>query len=111
MSVTYKKVEVRRSELHSVHETVPAWEVPLLQAAHEGAIEELETLQRDREAPSPQDEYLRLEQRYGVSHTDDGSIGPLFVAMVYGQGALGIKRLSEEMSKAVTASKSAAEMV
>jgi hypothetical protein len=102
MSVTAKKVAIRRSELHTVERIVPLWELPLLEAIHAvGAVVPLEdVVLADRDLPDAQTEYERLEARYKLARKDDGSIGDAVVADVYGKHGAGIQALKRAIAEA-----------
>ena len=96
-----KTVMIRRDAALVIPQTVAAWEVPLLEAAHENVTIESEST-FDRAAPDAQDEYRRLETKYGRSENEDGSRGQPFVAAVYGHAnGGGVKRLAEAIQAAV----------
>jgi len=101
MSIKMKNVMVRRDPALIIPQEVPAWELPLLESAHENVTVESErTL--NRAAPDAQDEYKRLEAKYGRSENDDGSRGQPHVAAVYGHvSGGGVKRLAEAIQAAV----------
>lgn len=100
MSIKYVSVKIPRSELCTIQEDVPAWEVPILQALHDQATVVGATT-REVETPEAADEYARLEQRYPRSVTDDGSIGMPVVAAVYGQHAPGVANLARTIAVSV----------
>lgn len=91
---------IRRDELTTFDRTVPAWEVPLLEAQF------AEIVVKDPDAvisfPNPidaQDEMVRLEQRYRHV-TEGGDPGVPLVAQVYGQHNVGLRALAGEIQAA-----------
>lgn len=95
-----KQVMIRRDAALIIPQTVAAWEVPLLEAAHDNVTTEGETT-LDRAAPDAQDEYRRLETKYGRSENEDGSRGQPYVAAVYGHvNGGGVARLAEAIKAA-----------
>lgn len=90
--LTYKKVMIRRSELQTAPDIVPAWELPILEALHDDVTETGEIL-LDRDPPGAEDEYKRLENRYPRVINEDGSKGLPLVAAVYGQFNIGVATL------------------
>lgn len=105
MSVKGQLIAIRRSELHTVRDTLPLWEVPLLAAIHDdGAVQVLEeVIIAHRELPPAKEEYQRLENRYKRARNDDGSQGLPVVATVYGQHAAGVQALGRAISDATVA--------
>lgn len=95
------QVEIRRNEQTTIAGSYPAWELPLLQAVHghDSVVIKGDKLV-DRQPPEAADEFKRLEDRYKRSREDDGSYGPSFVSMVYGQ--LGVAKLNDAIKAAVT---------
>ena len=102
MTVRAQKISIRRSELHTVQDIIPTWEVPLLEAVHEdNAVQIIENVViAGRELPNEKEEYERLENRYKRARNDDGSYGLPVVATVYGQHAAGIQALKRAISEA-----------
>lgn len=102
MSVKGQKVEIRRSELHTVVETYPLWEVPVVAAVHDdGALKVVaDVTLADRELPDAKEEYERLDVRYKRARNDDGSFGLAVVANVYGQHAAGLQALRRAIQDA-----------
>lgn len=105
MSIKGQVISIRRSELHTVEDTVPLWEIPVIAAVHDdGAI----TVKRDvtiayRELPNAKEEYERLENRYKRARNEDGSQGLPVVATVYGQHAAGIQTLKRAIEESTVA--------
>lgn len=111
MSIKMKNVMIRRDAALIIPQNVPVWEVPLLEAAHENVTVEGEST-FEREAPDAQDEYRRLETKYGRSENEDGSRGQPFVAAVYGHmNGGGVKRLAEAIQAATVVSDDASDLV
>lgn len=102
MSVKGQRIAIRRTELHTVEDTVPLWEVPVIAAVHdEGAIKVLaDVVISDRDLPNAKEEYERLENRYKRARNDDGSQGLPVVATVYGQHGAGVQALKRAVEEA-----------
>lgn len=72
------------------------WEIPILQLIHDpGNVTETGERQVDVEAPTPNEEWDRLEKRYGT----DVETRVSYLASVYGQGQLGLKALTAAIEK------------
>lgn len=108
MSVKGHKVTIRRSELHTVEDTLPLWEVAVVAAVHdEGALKIVgNVVIQGRDLPDPREEYERLEARYKRSRNDDGSFGPPVVATVYGQHGAGLLALKAAINEAAVEAES-----
>lgn len=106
--IKYARLSIRRSELHTAEVAVPAWEVPLIEAVHgkaeegEAAVTVLGDVYVERTPPQPQDEYLRLQNRYRDAKNDDGSKSLPYVAAVYGQFGVGQAALAGAIRAATT---------
>lgn len=102
MSIKGQRISIRRSELHTVEDFVPLWEVPVIAAVHDdGAIKVLEEkIMAYRDPPDAKEEYERLEVRYKRARNDDGSQGLPVVATVYGQHAAGLQALKRAIAEA-----------
>lgn len=99
----YTKLHIRPSELFEFEETVPNWEVPILEAVHgtNGGCTILETdILVDKRAPDPTDEYQRLHNRYKFTEKEDGSRGLAYVAAVYGEFGLGQRKIADAIKAA-----------
>lgn len=107
--IKHHVVDVRRDELLTVQRTVPAWELPLLQAVH-GAenVAEVGAMTLERDVPHAGDEYQRLETRYGKSKRDDNSDGPPYISLVYGESVGGVRALHGAIQSAAEDSDEAA---
>jgi len=91
------KVLITLSECNSVERDFPVWEVPLLMQIHgEGKVVPGANHVTDAEYPDATAEYQRFSQRY----KDDVEAGQDHVALVYGQGPLGIQRLQDAIDSA-----------
>lgn len=99
MAIKYVKCKVIRSEMHKVVDNYPEWEVDILEAIHE-AVERLGDIIQNVDAPSAEEEFERLKNRYGRSENEDGSRGIPYVATVYGQGNVGVRALALAIRKA-----------
>jgi hypothetical protein len=89
------KVKLTRSEHESVEFLLPPWEVAVLQIVHEDKAEVLEEgVLLDREYPTAEIEFSRLEARYKA----DTQTGVPFVALAYGQGRLGVLKLRDAIN-------------
>lgn len=94
-------VDIRRSEMTTIHTTVPAWEVPILVALHgRGQVTPVGEGTKDAEVPNTETEFERLKARYGRERRDDGSIGALLAEAVYGQYAAGTMNLQRQIEAA-----------
>src|SRR4051812_18599351 len=105
MSIKAQKISIRRSELHTLEDTLPTWEVPLLEAVHDASAVRVlsEVVLAERELPDPGEEYQRLENRYKRARNEDGSFGLPVVATVYGQHAAGVQALGRAIADAKVA--------
>lgn len=93
----YAIVDIRVSELLTKQVSCVPWEVPILEALHGGNVRLVGEEEVDRVPPaSPQDEYLRLSNRYRGNKDDENTI----VAQVYGTQQGGIANLREAMMDA-----------
>lgn len=96
-------VKVRMSELHTQQLIVGSWEVPVLKAVHgDEFVKEVSAVSQDREPPDAQEEYQRLERRYGLDREQGGLP---YVAQVYGQHGAGVERLQDAIDRAAAAGK------
>jgi hypothetical protein len=101
MKVRFAKIDIKRSELTTIHREVPAWELPILKAIHGFVnVAVLENTVRDAVVPDAETEFERLKGRYGRSRNEDGSVGMPFVEAVYGQFASGVMQLERNMEAA-----------
>jgi len=98
MSIRYQVVKVRLSEVSTRQVAVPPWEVPILQAVYGGSVEIIDEEIVDRVAPTADDEYKRLVNRYSPGKEGGASV----VAQVYGLFEAGIDKLDKEIGKAET---------
>src|SRR4051812_24719183 len=95
-------VDIRRSELTTVSATVPAWELPILQALH-GRTNVQVTGQGTKDVetlPETETEFERLTARYGRERREDGSLGMPLCEAVYGQFQPGIMNLQRNIDAA-----------
>ena len=99
MTIKALELKIRRKELAEFVETFAAWELPILEAMHH-TVEIVGETTWDREAPETQDEYKRLETRYGRTTNEDGSRGLPYVAAVFGQFNVGMQRLGDAIKAA-----------
>jgi hypothetical protein len=104
MSVKGQKIEIRRSELHTVVATLPLWEIPVVAAVHdEGALKVVgDVVIAHCDLPDAKEEFERLSNRYKLARNDDGSFGLPVVATVYGQHAAGVSALKRAIAEAQT---------
>lgn len=100
MSIRTQKVRITRSELHSIVEDYPTWEVPLIQAVHEQVQVIGEGVRSGGVLPNPEEEYERLNNRYPRQKNDDGSLGIASVAAVYGHHQVGVQALKRAIKEA-----------
>lgn len=106
MKIKYYDVLVKMNESQTTHISIPAWELPVIQAVHSdglggSGVEVVGEKIVSRELPSPDQEFARLANRYKNGKTADGSQGPRYVAMVYGEFAIGISKLAQVMQGSV----------
>lgn len=100
MTIKATTLEIRKDELQTSQLTVPAWELPILQAMYgEEAIKVLSEVQRPDTPPDAQTEFVRLERRYKQMMNEDGSKGPHYVQAVYGQLVLGVANLKRAIDQ------------
>lgn len=87
----FVSVRVDRSEHHKPVIDIGEWEIPMLQYEYQPEkVEVLEVKVDTRPYPEAQDEYARLSSRYG----EDVESGQPKVAIVFGQGMMGITALA-----------------
>jgi hypothetical protein len=99
--IKFCTIEVRRNESTTVRTIVPAWEVPLLQALHgQINVNILESTVRTAEVPDAEAEFQRLENRYGRTRQEDGSVGMPYAQAVFGQFMPGIMTLERMIETA-----------
>jgi hypothetical protein len=91
--VKYSTVEIRLNETMTVHRTVYAWEVPILQAMHDSVKPVRDNFVAVSVIPAPDTEYNRLSEVYKTVTNDDGSKGPTYVSAVYGNFGPGTQTL------------------
>lgn len=84
---------VTLSELASQVNAYPPWELPILELVHGGQVRIVGYARDDAPVPLPENEYLRLERRYG----EVKGTGQSRVSQAYGEGQLGIQRLADAM--------------
>lgn len=87
-------VNVRLSELGTQQLDIAPWEVPIMAYTHKEQIEVVGESVNDQRVPLPEEEWDRLEKRYGV----DKETHVPRVAMAYGQGMNGMQALRREMA-------------
>lgn len=92
---------VLKDRANVVHTRVPVWEVPLLEAIHAGGVSVVRDIVEDRQTPSSDSEYDRLEAVYGKLQLEDGTQGGSVVSAVYGSMGEGRRRLRSAMQDAV----------
>jgi hypothetical protein len=95
------RVEIRKDEHTTLPTAVPAWELPILQVVHgPDNVKVVGEKLIDRQPPEAHDEFVRLTNRYGRSEQEDGTKGPPFTHIVWGQ--LGQQKLAEAIQSAIT---------
>jgi hypothetical protein len=85
-----------------VPKSVPAWEVPVLEAVHmgNGSVQMVEIVRElvaeRREGLSSVEEFARLERKYGTNPE-----GVAWVGVIYGQHQMGVQALKTAMLNSV----------
>jgi hypothetical protein len=104
----YVNVEITRSSDYIFTVAVPPWEVPVLAAANgeERCVVKDEVVVRHA-LPEAAEEYHRLFARYKLD-TDNGQP---YVAMVYGVGSNGVRKLGEEIARVHTLAEGGSDVV
>ncbi len=92
---------IKMSELHEQHVTVYSWELPIVRAMHGNKVTVLGETTINREAPDAQEEFGRLQRRYGKTNPEDGGKGAPYVDAVYGQFGVGTAALAKAIDEAV----------
>lgn len=87
------KCIVTMDALHKQPAEYPVWELPLVRYVHADQVVELGEMRCDKRVPDPDEEYARLERRYGVNKE---TLVPR-VAEIYGSGAMGVRNLAAAM--------------
>lgn len=103
MKLKYVELKVAlRERSNIVPKTVPAWEVPVIEAVHmgNGSVQMVEVV-RDvcvarTEGLSSTEEFARLERKYGANPE-----GLAWVASIYGQHQMGVQALKTAMLASV----------
>lgn len=90
------KAEIRRSELSTIAVKVLPWDIPVLEFLHgvENVIVHGE-VEAEANIDGAKQEYDRMEQAYGK----DTETGTTYVSQVYGNGGIGIAKLSQFMDE------------
>jgi hypothetical protein len=96
----YKLVDIRRSELCIIRKAVAQWELPILEAMHDGITVIDGDVLLNRPVPEADAEYMRLGTLYKTTTTDNGDQGIPYVGSVYGQHAAGINALRKAIEDA-----------
>jgi hypothetical protein len=103
-------LRVRRNESVTIEAAFPAWERHILESVHPETSIVREVLM-DRAAPSAEEEFVRLENRYRQTTNEDGSKGSSFVAAIYGHAnGGGIPKLQAAIDEATVAGEPAGEV-
>jgi hypothetical protein len=95
----FVEILIKRDAILAIPAKVATWELPIIEAAHEG-VEVVSEFTFDRPPPDVTDEFERLSQRYGRSENEDGSRGLPYVQAVYGQHGVGLGRLADAIKAA-----------
>jgi hypothetical protein len=95
----FVEILIKRDAILAIPAKVATWELPIIEAAHEG-VEVVSEFVFDRPPPDVKDEFERLSQRYGRSENEDGSRGLPYVQAVYGQHGVGLGRLADAIKAA-----------
>jgi len=89
--------EIQRTELLTISETVPEWEIPLLQLIHGPERVSVKDFTLDeKNYPAPAAEYERLEKRY----REDPATGASYVSQIYGPAPGGARILMQAIKNA-----------
>jgi hypothetical protein len=100
--IRHIRLEIRKDEHTTLPVSVPEWELPILEVVHgPDNVKHVGEKLVDRQPPEAHDEFVRLTNRYGKSEQDDGTKGPYFTHIVWGQ--LGKAKLEEAIQAAVVA--------
>lgn len=100
--IRHIRAEIRKDEHTTLPVSVPEWEIPILEVVHgPDNVKQIGDKLVDRQPPEARDEFVRLTNRYGKSENDDGTKGPFFTHIVWGQ--LGQSKLAEAIANAVVA--------
>jgi hypothetical protein len=112
MKLKYINVEIRLSELTTVSKGVAAWELPILEAVHPGAVEvKSERFVERASAPDVNGEFQRLTNLYGDTVDQNGSKGLPFAATVYGQFGVGNANLAKAIAAATLADEAPSDLL
>lgn len=103
MAIQFITVKIRKNELSTLEESFAEWEVPLVEALFE-QCERVGKFTVDREAPSAQEEFQRLESRYSRPAGLDGTPGMPLVISIYGAHQPGLMNLQRAIQAAVVKS-------
>lgn len=98
--LAYKVVDIRRSELCVIRKAVAAWELPILEAMHEGLTVHGDDQLVDRPTPDAAAEYERLTALYKHTTNANGDQGVPYVSSVYGTHGDGVRALSRAIKAA-----------
>jgi hypothetical protein len=92
MKVTVHNVIIHRDPMTKISKQVWAWELPVLESQFPGGTVQLvnKTFAEVNELPNGTDEYVRLEQMYGVEEATKQS----HVSLAYDRGARGFSLVS-----------------
>lgn len=96
------RADIRKDEHTTLPVAVPEWEIPILEVVHgPDNVKVVGEKLIARDPPDARDEFVRLTNRYGKSENDDGTKGPYFTHIVFGQ--LGQSKLEEAIARAIVA--------
>ena len=70
MKLTFLELKIRVSELQTSHVVVASWEYPILQAVWGDSVSVEGEVIVERDAPQPNDEFVRLAERYGSAEVE-----------------------------------------
>lgn len=102
MKLSYKEVRVRMRDGASViTKSVPAWEVPILQAVWPETQEIRDIVVESHRTLTAAGEFDRLTRVYGAERDEGGKQGLPIVAAVYGQHGMGLAALKAAMQSSV----------
>lgn len=98
--ILHLNVDVTISELAKHRITIPAWELPVVEATWPEAVSVVEEVTIERALPDAADEFTRLATKYGPKNEDVPT-----VAAVFGNFGPGVRALEADIAKSISGSK------